>query len=68
MASWLSSEPLLLLHLLMNTWARSVEVGTTAAMPKVYADDAGVPSKNSGDVDVAFKKHGMLRQSHTAKN
>ena len=33
----------LLLNLLMNTWARSVKAGTTTAMPKVYADDPGAP-------------------------
>ena len=37
----------LLPNLLMNTWARSVKTETTTAMPKVYADDAGVLSKNS---------------------
>ena len=45
----------LILNLLMNTWARSMKVGPTAAMPKVFADDAGVFNKNSEDVDVAFK-------------
>ena len=32
----------LLLDLLMNTWARSVRAGTVTAMPKIRADDAGV--------------------------
>ena len=45
----------LLLNLLMNTWARSVKTETTTAMPKVYADDAGVLSKNSCDIDIALK-------------
>ena len=40
----------LLLNLLMDTWARSVKAGTTTAMPK---DDAGVLSKNSRDIDIA---------------
>ena len=43
----------LLLNLLMNTCARSVKAGTTTAMPKVYADDAGVLSKNSRDIDIS---------------
>ena len=43
----------LLLNLLMNTWARSVKAGTTTAMPKENADDAGVLSKNSRDIDIA---------------
>ena len=56
------------LNLLMNTWARSVKVGTIAAMEKVYADDAGVLSKNCEEVDVASKnKTRDVRQSHTAK-
>ena len=29
-------------------------------MPKVYADDAGVLSKDSEDIDVAFKITGCL--------
>ena len=45
----------LLLNILMNTWARSVETETTTAMPKVYAVDAGVLSKNSCDIDIALK-------------
>ena len=40
-------QSVLLLNLLMSTWARSVKAGTTTAMPKVYVDDAGVLSKNS---------------------
>ena len=43
----------LLLNLLMNTWARSLKAGITTAMPKVYAEDAGVLSKNSCDIDIA---------------
>ena len=50
----------LVLNLLMNTWATSVKVGTVAAMPKVHAGDAGVLSKNSGDIDVAFKITGCF--------
>ena len=50
----------LLLNLLMNTWARSVKAGTTTAMPKVYADDAGVLSKNSEDIDIAFNITGCF--------
>ena len=46
----------LLHYLLMTTWARSLKVGIIVAMPKVYADDAGVPSKDVGNVDVALKK------------
>ena len=38
---------------LMNTWARSVKAGTMIAMPNVFADDAGVLSNKSEDVDVA---------------
>ena len=55
----------LLLNVLMNTWARSVKAGTTAGMPKVDADDAGVLSKDSEDIDI--KIHGMFCQSRTAK-
>ena len=33
---------------------------TTAAMPKVYADDAGVFSKDSEDIDVAQKNTGCF--------
>ena len=47
----------LLLNLLMNTWARSVKAGTTAAMPKVHADDL---SKDSEDIDVALKITGCF--------
>ena len=54
----------LLQHLLMNTWARSVKAGTDTAMPEVYAD-AGVFSKVSEDIDVA--NQGTFCQSHTAK-
>ena len=43
----------LLLNFLMNTWARPVKVGTITAIPKVYADDAGVLIKVSEDNDVA---------------
>ena len=50
----------LLLNLLMNTWARSVKAGTTTAMPKVYADDAGVLSENSEDIDIAVKISGRF--------
>ena len=50
----------LLLNLLMNTWARSVKAGTTTAMSKVYADDAGVLSKTSEDIDVALKITGWF--------
>ena len=50
----------LLLNLLMNTWARSVKTETTTAMPKVYADDAGVLSKNSCDIDIALKITGRF--------
>ena len=48
------------LNLLMNAWARYVTVGTIAAMPKVYADDAGVLCNNCDDVDVAPKLMGFL--------
>ena len=50
----------LLLNLLMNTWARSVKTVTTTAMPKVHADDAGVLSKNSHDIDIALKITGRF--------
>ena len=50
----------LLLNLLMNTWARSVKTETTTAMPEIYADDAGVFSKNSCDVDIALKISGRF--------
>ena len=50
----------LLLNLLMNTWARSVKAGTTTAMPKVHADDAGVLSKNSRDIDIALRITGRF--------
>ena len=50
----------LLINLLMNTWARSVKTETTTAMPKVYADDAGVLSKNSCDIDIALKITGRF--------
>ena len=43
------------------------ESWTTAAMPSVSSDDAGVLSKDSEDIDVAFKNHGLFCQSHTAK-
>ena len=49
----------LLLNLLMNTWARAVKTETTA-MPKVHADDAGVLSKNSCDIDIALKITGRF--------
>ena len=49
-----------LLSLLMNTWARSVKAGTTIAMPKVYADDVGVFSKNSEVIDIALKFTGRF--------
>ena len=48
----------LLLNLLMNTWARSVKAGTTTAMPKVYADDPGVLSKR--DIDIALRITGRF--------
>ena len=38
----------------MDTWARSVKTETTTAMPRVYADDPGVLSKNSCDIDIAL--------------
>ena len=44
----------LLLNLLMNTWARSVKAGTTTAMLEVSADDAGVLSENSRDTDIGI--------------
>ena len=47
----------LLLNLLMNTWARSVKTETTTAMPKVYADDV---RKNSCDIDIALKITGRF--------
>ena len=50
----------LLLNLLVNTWARSVKAGTTTAMPKVCADDAGVLSKNSRDINIALKITGRF--------
>ena len=50
----------LLLNLLMNTRARSVKTVTTTTMPKVYADDAGVLSKNSHDIDIALKITGRF--------
>ena len=54
------SLSVLLVNLLMNTWARSVKAGTTTAMPKVYADDAGVLSENSEDIDIAVKISGRF--------
>ena len=50
----------LMLNLLMNTWTRSVKAETRTAMLKVYADDAGVLSKNSRDIDIALKITGRL--------
>ena len=50
----------LLLNLLVNAWARSVKAGTTTTMPKFYADDAGVLSTNSEDIDIAFKITGRF--------
>ena len=44
---------LLLFLFFMNMWARSVKAGTTTAMPKVFADDAGVLRKKSEDIDIA---------------
>ena len=46
---------MLLLKLLKNTWARSLKAVTTTAMIKVYADDSGVFSKNSENIDIALK-------------
>ena len=54
-----------LLNLLMNTWARSVKAGTTTAMPKVCADDAGVLSKDCENIDVALKSRDVLPESHS---
>ena len=51
-----------LLNFLMNTWARCVKAGTTAAMPKVHTDDAGVLSNYSDDIDVALKITGCLNR------
>ena len=50
----------LLLNLLMNTWARAVKAQTATATPKVYADDAGVLSQNSCDIDNALKITGRF--------
>ena len=36
-------------------------------MPKVFADDAGVLSKDREDIDVALKKVTKCFASHTAK-
>ena len=58
----------LLLNLLMNTWARSVKAGNVAAMPKVYADDAGDLSKKSEDFDVALKITGCFARVTQQKN
>ena len=40
----------------MNMWARSVKTET----PKVHAEDAGVHSKNSCDIDIALKITGRF--------
>ena len=50
----------LLLNFPMNMWARSVNAGTIAAMPKFCADDARVLSKDSVDIDVALKNTGRF--------
>ena len=57
----------LLLNLFVNTWARSVKAGTTTAMPKVHADDAGVLSTNSEDIDIASQNHWTFCHCHSAK-
>ena len=44
----------------MNTWARSVKAGTIAALPKLYADDAGVLNKDSVDINVALNFTGCF--------
>ena len=36
-------------------------------MPKVYADDAGIRSKDSEDIDVTLENHGMICLNHTTK-
>ena len=42
-----------------------MKAGTTAALPKFYADDAGVLSKDGEDIDVSLKITECF--SHTAK-
>ena len=54
----------LLLNLLMNTWAKSLKAGVTA-MPQVYADDAGVLSKISEDIHVALQITGRFARVST---
>ena len=49
-----------LLNFLMNTRARSVKAETRTGMLKVYADDAGVLSKNSRNIDIALKITGRF--------
>ena len=62
-----SSLRVLSLNFLKNTWARSVQAGTTAAMPTVYAVDAGVLSKDGEDIDVAFKNTGYFARATKQK-
>ena len=57
----------LLLNLLMKTWARAVEAQTATATPKVYADDAGVLSQNSCGHRHCAKNHWSFRHCHSAK-
>ena len=51
----------------MNISARTVKAGPPLQCRQFLLTTLGVLSKDSEDIDVAFKNHGLFCQSHTAK-